>query len=168
MAKFPIAPLRHSKSTPKAQDAFYFLRDYIKFQEQEHERFNDYMKTMILREMFHHGQAKYTGSGVQIAAGATTKVPVSCTLQMTNDYNPDYYQTAWLQAFNCDVGGVARITLNKFEHNETNHTLLVEGGVFVFNPKTSAITVTNATVDFIIGKDLQKAYSTFEWNKFRE
>ena len=168
MAKFPISPLRRSKSTPIKQDALYFLRDYIAFQESEHERFNNYMKTMILREMYHHGQAKYTGSGVQIAAGATTKVPVSCTLQMTNDYNPNYYMTAWLQAFNCNVGGVARITLNNFQHNEQNHTLLVEGGVFVFNPKTTAITVTDATIDFIIGKDLQKAYATFEWNKFRE
>lgn len=178
--KMPYPLWGGNKRHPRMMDLYRLkniendLNDFIKFQEAEHARFMQYAGDTIFREMFHGGVAtyanstEYSSSGVTIAAGATTKVPVGCTLTVANDYNPDYYQTAWLQAFNCNIGGVARITLNKFEHNEQNHTLRVEGGVFVFNPKTTSITVTDAAVHFIIGKDLQKAWRTFTFNNYTE
>ena len=150
------------------------LNDFIKFQEAEHARFMQYAGDMIFRSMyvpFHATYAKhpqYSSQGISIAAGATTKVPVACTINVENDFNPDYYLTAWLQTFNTNVGGVARITLNQFNHNEANHTLYIEGSVFVFNPKTSAITVTSADVGGVMGKDLQKAWRTFSFNRYTE
>lgn len=177
--KFPVTPFSRRNDNRIAN--FFRLRnvenelnDFIKFQEAEHERFNNYMRELILRQMYvpfhatYKNHPQYSANGVTIAAGATTKVPVSCTLTVNENYNPDYYQTAWLQTFNTNVGGVARITLNQFTHNETNHTVYIEGSVFVFNPKTVSITVTDADVGGVMGKDLQKAYATFTWNKYTE
>ena len=150
------------------------LNDFIKFQEAEHARFNQYAGDMIFRSMYVQFKAtyanhpQYSAQGISIAAGATTKVPVACTIGVDNDFNPEYYLTAWLQTFNTDVGGVARITLNQFTYNEANHTLYIEGSVFVFNPKTSAITVKNAEVGGVMGKDLRKAWRTFSFNKYSE
>lgn len=150
------------------------LNDFIKFQEAEHARFMQYAGDMIFRSMYvpftanYESHPQYNPQGVEIAAGATTKVPVACTISVDQDFNPDYYMTAWLQTFNTNVGGVARITLNQFTHNKTNHTLYIEGSVFVFNPKTSAIKVTSAAVGGVMGKDLQKAWRTFSFNKYGE
>ena len=150
------------------------LNDFIKFQEAEHARFMQYAGDMIFRSMYvpfratYEKHPQYSAQGVEIAAGATTKVPVACTIGVDNDFNPDYYMTAWLQTFNTNMGGVARITLNQFTHNEQNHTLYIEGSVFVFNPKTSAIKVTSAEVGGVMGKDLQKAWRTFSFNNYGE
>ena len=150
------------------------LNDFIKFQEAEHARFMQYAGDMIFRSMyvpFHATYAnhpQYSAQGVTIAAGATTKVPVACTLSVEDDYNPEYYQTAWLQTFNTNMGGVARITLNQFDFNSQTKKLYIEGSVFVFNPKTSAITVTSADVGGVMGKDLQKAWRTFSFNNYGE
>ena len=177
--KFPYSPFS-TRNANRIADFFFLkrveqdLNDFIKFQESEHARFMKYAGDMIFRSMyvpFHATYAnhpQYSTQGVTIAAGATTKVPVACTLTVDNDFNPEYYLTAWLQTFNTNVGGVARITLNQFTHNSQNHTLYIEGSVFVFNPKTSAITVTSADVGGVMGKDLQKAWRTFSFNNYPE
>lgn len=145
------------------------LNDFIKFQEAEHARFKQYADDMIFREMYVPFTAVYNNStGVTIAPGATTKVPVECTIQLTDNFNPDFYDACWLQSFSCNVGGVARITLNDYTHNEQNHTLYISGGCFVFNPKTENIKVTYAEVGGVLGKNLQKAWRTFNFNNYTE
>ena len=176
---FPVTPFSRMNDSRIAN--FFRLRniendlnDFIKFQEAEHARFMQYAGDMIFRSMyvpFHATYAnhpQYSQNGVTIAAGATTKVPVACRIQVHEDFNPDYYLTAWLQTFNTDIGGVARITLNEFTHNTQNSTVYIEGSVFVFNPKTSAITVKSADVGGVMGKDLQKAWRTFSFNNYNE
>lgn len=151
------------------------LNDFIKFQEAEHARFMQYAGDMIFRSMYVPFHATYANhpdynanGGVTVAPGATTKVPVACTIKVEQDFNPDYYSTSWLQTFNTNAGGVARITLNQFNHNTQNHTLYIEGSVFVFNPKTTNINVTMADVGGVMGKDLQAAWRTFSFNNYTE
>lgn len=176
---FPVTPF--SKRNDNRIANFFRLRniendinDFIRFQESEHARFMQYAGDMIFRKMYvpftasYKNHAEYNPAGVTIAAGATTAVPVAVTLQVDNDFNPDYYLTAWLQSFSTNIGGVGRIYLRQFTHNEHNHTLYIEGSVFVFNPKTTSINVTECEVGGVIGKDLQKAWRTFSFNTYNE
>ena len=66
------------------------LNDFIKFQEAEHARFMQYAGDMIFRSMYvpfkatYEKHPQYSAQGVEIAAGATTKVPVACTISVDN------------------------------------------------------------------------------------
>lgn len=176
---FPVSPF--SKRNDNRIANFFRLRniendinDFIRFQESEHARFMQYAGDMIFRSMYvpfeatYRNHPDYTSQGVTIAPGATTAVPVAVTLRVDENYNPDYYLTAWLQAFSTNVGGVGRIYLRQFTHNAQNHTVYIEGSVFVYNPKTTDIRVTECSVNGVIGKDLQKAWRTFSFNNYSE